>query len=74
MTGATGAGLITKSTDPQNRRRQLVALTPAGHERAALGREQAQEASRWIEELFGPERLTTLTLLLKELGDAGRDR
>ncbi|MGN5381820.1 MarR family winged helix-turn-helix transcriptional regulator [Streptomyces lasalocidi] len=67
-------GLITKSTDPHNRRRQLVTLTPAGHERAALGRRQAQETSRWIEELLGPERLATLTLLLKELGDAGRDQ
>ncbi|MER6378694.1 MarR family transcriptional regulator [Streptomyces sp. NPDC001250] len=67
-------GLITKSTDPGNRRRQLVSLTRAGHERAALGRQQAQETSRWIEELLGPERLATLTLLLKELGDAGRDQ
>lgn len=67
-------GLITKSTDPGNRRRQLVSLTPAGHEQAALGRQQAQETSRWIEELLGPERLATLTLLLKELGDAGRDQ
>lgn len=66
--------LITKSTDPGNRRRQLIALTPAGHERAALGRRQAQETSRWIEDLLGPERLATLTLLLKELGDADRDQ
>ncbi|MBG0854293.1 hypothetical protein I2W78_21255 [Streptomyces spinoverrucosus] len=51
-----------------------AALTPAGHERAALGRRQAQETSRWIEELLGPERLATLTRLLKELGDAGRDQ
>lgn len=67
-------GLITKNMDPGNRRRQLVTLTPAGHERAALGRRQAQETSRWIEELLGPERLATLTRLLKELGDAGRDQ
>lgn len=67
-------GLITKTTDPNNRRRQLIALTPAGRERVALGRQQAQDTSRWIEDLLGPERLATLTLLLKELGDAGRDQ
>ncbi|MER6267645.1 MarR family transcriptional regulator [Streptomyces sp900105755] len=67
-------GLITKNTDPDNRRRQLIALTPAGRDRAALGREQARETSRWIEDLLGPERLATLTLLLKELGDAGREQ
>ncbi|MGW7421561.1 MarR family winged helix-turn-helix transcriptional regulator [Streptomyces sp. NPDC054813] len=65
-------GLVTKNTDPDNRRRQLIALTDAGRERAALGREQVRETSRWIEELLGPDRLATLTLLLKELGDAGR--
>jgi len=64
-------GLLTKATDPANRRRQLVTLTPTGHERAAAGREQAQETSRWIEELLGPERLATLTLILKEIADAG---
>jgi DNA-binding MarR family transcriptional regulator len=64
--------LITKSTDPGNRRRQLIALTPGGRERVALGREQAQEASRWIEDLLGPERLATLTVLLKEIAD-GQD-
>ncbi|WP_405885335.1 MarR family winged helix-turn-helix transcriptional regulator [Streptomyces sp. NBC_01136] len=67
-------GLITKSTDPNNRRRQLITLTPAGHDRAALGRQQAQDTSRWIEDLLGSERLATLTVLLKELGDAGRDQ
>lgn len=66
--------LITKSTDPGNRRRQLIALTPGGRERAALGRQQAQEASRWIEELLGSERLATLTVLLKEIADADRDQ
>lgn len=63
-------GLITKKVDPANRRRQLVALTPDGRARAEQGRLQAQETSRWIEELLGPERLTTLTLLLKEIGDS----
>ncbi|MFC8248488.1 MarR family winged helix-turn-helix transcriptional regulator [Streptomyces chartreusis] len=64
-------GLLTKTVDPANRRRQLVTLTSAGHERAARGRIQAQETSRWIEELLGPESLATLTLLLKQIGDAG---
>ncbi|MFI9781618.1 MarR family winged helix-turn-helix transcriptional regulator [Streptomyces sp. NPDC051956] len=66
--------LITKTTDPSNRRRQLVALTPAGHERAVLGCQQVGESSRWIEEQLGHERLETLTLLLKELADASRDQ
>ncbi|MEU9369258.1 MarR family winged helix-turn-helix transcriptional regulator [Streptomyces avermitilis] len=65
--------LLTKTTDPSNRRRQLVTLTPAGHERAALGRQQVGESSHWIEERLGHERLEALTLLLKELADASRD-
>ncbi|MFC8248289.1 MarR family winged helix-turn-helix transcriptional regulator [Streptomyces chartreusis] len=63
-------GLITKATDPRNRRRHLVALTTHGREQAARGRIQAEETNRQVEELLGRERFFILVTLLRELGDA----
>lgn len=63
-------GWIMKEPDPRNRRRQIVQLTDAGRTRAMLGRAQAQQASKYFEDLLGSE-LATLTEILQTIGDAG---
>jgi DNA-binding MarR family transcriptional regulator len=62
--GVEAAGLIVRSSDPEDRRSVLVSLTPRGH--ALLGRlERARRAS--AEEVFGslagPERSDLARLL-----------
>jgi homoprotocatechuate degradation regulator HpaR len=60
-------GLITRSTPPEDRRKTVVAMAPAG---LALVQAHAPESAalhRRIEDSFGSERLEQLLDLLEEL-------
>ncbi|MFB8281382.1 MarR family winged helix-turn-helix transcriptional regulator [Nocardia colli] len=63
-------GLISKTIDPENRRRRQVQLTEAGRERCALAYDQAAATERWIAGALGDAGAEQLRALLRTLADA----
>ena len=64
-----GQGLVAKAVEPTNRRRRIVTLTDAGQ---ACLNEATPKMARLIEDLeqlFGPDDMRGLVLLLRRLGD-----
>lgn len=63
-------GLITKTTDPDNRRRRLIELTAEGEEHARDAIERARATDRWIAKALRKKQAQQLATLLRSLGDA----
>lgn len=63
-------GLISKTIDPENRRRRQIQLTDAGRERCTLAYEQAAATERWIADALGDAGAEQLRALLRTLADA----
>ncbi|MGP3966766.1 MarR family transcriptional regulator BagL/FevM [Streptomyces sp. 6N223] len=61
--------LVTRRTDPANRRRRIVALTDTGRDRLATAGEQARQLHARVEELLGERQLGHLVEMLRALGD-----
>lgn len=60
-------GLITRTTPPQDRRRVILAITPAGEALIRAHAPQSAAIFRRIEQEFGADRLETLLDLLQDL-------
>lgn len=60
-------GLVTRVTNPQDRRRQTVTITKAGHRVIADNMDRAQAIAAQIEAHMGREKLDQLLDLLEEL-------
>ena len=63
-------GLVTRTQDPADRRRNQIALTPAGHELVDLLRPIAQESQQGFLQMLSPAEQETLTTLLRRALDA----
>jgi MarR family transcriptional regulator, lower aerobic nicotinate degradation pathway regulator len=63
-------GLVTRTQDPADRRRNLIALTPAGHELVDLLRPVAQESQQGFLQTLSPAEQETLISLLRRALDA----
>lgn len=63
-------GLITKTIDPANRRRRLIALTDTGRADLAKLRGHAAAVEQWIQQVLGDRQARQLATLLRTLGDA----
>lgn len=59
--------LITRTTPPQDRRRVILAITPAGEALIRAHAPQSAAIFRRIEQEFGADRLETLLDLLQDL-------
>ena len=67
IAGFEALGLVERRADPEDRRAQLVTLTPAGWEALHAGLAVVQAIhDRWSA-LFGHERMNTLVVLLDDL-------
>ncbi|MFG2718809.1 MarR family transcriptional regulator [Streptomyces sp. NPDC048416] len=62
-------GLLTKTADPANRRRRLIALTSRGRDRLERAAEEALLLHGELGDLFGEPDLQRLIALLRRLGD-----
>jgi DNA-binding MarR family transcriptional regulator len=63
-------GLVTRTQDPGDRRRNQIALTPAGHELVDLLRPVAQESQQGFLQTLSPAEQKTLISLLRRALDA----
>ena len=64
------ADLITKTTDPANRRRRLNRLTETGRQTFAQALDQTAAVDQWVTGTLGASGAAELGRLLRALGDA----
>lgn len=64
----TKSGLLTVQTDPANRRRKLVAMTPEGEAMLARMIAQAKQAEKVIAEGLSTQDVADLKRLLSKIG------
>jgi DNA-binding MarR family transcriptional regulator len=64
-------GLITRTTPPEDRRKSVISIAPAGLELVHAHAEESRAILAAIERKFGTERLETLLNLLEELQEIG---
>lgn len=62
-----GEGLISRHTPPEDRRKTVIAITPAGHQLIRAHAGQSAAIMGQIEAELGPDRLELLLDLLEEL-------
>ncbi|MBU3062306.1 MarR family transcriptional regulator [Nocardia sp. NEAU-G5] len=61
--------LVTKAIESTNRRRRIVTLTDAGRVRLNEATPKMAQLIEDLEQLFGPDDMRRLVLLLRRLGD-----
>lgn len=60
-------GLLTRETDPVDRRKSIVTITVAGQELIEKHAAESTAITTWLDERFGREKLNELLDLLEEL-------
>ena len=67
LANLTSRGLLVRNPAPDDQRRSVVQLTPAGHELFSLIAPDSEERYAQLEASFGADRLSDLLTLLREL-------
>ncbi|MCF2530066.1 MarR family winged helix-turn-helix transcriptional regulator [Yinghuangia soli] len=66
------AGIVERHADPQDRRRQLVALVPEARQRIGAAWEEPGKAFAEVLEGFSEDELRTVAAYLERAGEVGR--